>query len=140
MYHFVSWKFWISDFLVFSLTIFPNQSNNYIKFDFQYISTQTLEATQFPLHKSSEHQTAEQYLGSANCVELDLKSVVNLLATGKLQKSTTVYSQYELFYQPWLWIPPYFDWWYHIKTFPGIVDHIKCNQSHFIKAPCCCWI
>ena len=83
----VSWYF-LSRF-------FLNQSNNYIKFDFQYRYIPTLEATQFPLHKISKHQTAEQYLGSANFGEIDIKSDVNRLATGKLPQSTTVYSQYE---------------------------------------------
>ena len=70
MYNYVSHRFLVSDLLVFSVTIFLDQSNNYIKFDLQYISTPTLEATQLPLHKSSEHQTAEQYQGSANLGEI----------------------------------------------------------------------
>ena len=92
MYNWFSHRFYISNFLVFSVVILFKKSKNYIKFDRQYRSTPTLEATQFPLQKSSEHQTAEQYQGSANRVELDLKSVVNILATGKLRKYTTVYS------------------------------------------------
>ena len=67
----------------------------YIKFDLQYRSTPTLEATQFPLHKSSEHQTAEKYQGSTNRGDIDIKSYVNRLATGQIRQSTTVYSQCE---------------------------------------------
>ena len=53
------------------------QSTNYIKFDFQYRYTPKLEVKQPPLHNSREHQTAEQYQGSAGRGELDLKSDVN---------------------------------------------------------------
>ena len=80
---------------MFSVIIVFDQSNNYIKFDLQYRSTPTLEATLFPLHKISKHEIAEQYKGLANRVEQDFKSVVNRLAKGTLWQSTTVYSQYE---------------------------------------------
>ena len=95
MYNWFSHRFYISNFLVFSVVILFKKSKNYIKFDRQYRSTPTLEATQFQLHKSSEHQIAKQYQESDNCGEIDLKSNVNRLATGKLPQSTTVYSQYE---------------------------------------------
>ena len=95
MYHCVSHRFLVSDLLVFFVTIDLDQSNNYMKFDLQYISTPTLEATLFPLHKISKHQRAEQYQVSANLDEQDFISDVNSLATGKLWQSTTVYSQYE---------------------------------------------
>ena len=46
---------------------------------------------------SSEHQMSEQYQGSADRGELDIKSYVNWPASGKLRQSTTVSSQCEQF-------------------------------------------
>ena len=71
-----------------------NQSKNYIKFDFQYRSTVTLEVLQLLLPKISGHQTAEKYQGSANHDELDLKSDVNWPDSGKISIPTTVSSQF----------------------------------------------
>ena len=79
------------------LSQFLKQSNNYINFDFQYRSKPKFEVTQLPLSKISKHWTAEQYQGSADHGELDLKLDVNRPASGKLLKSTTVSSQCEIF-------------------------------------------
>ena len=70
---------------------FSKQSNNYMKSDFQYWSTPTLEFIQVPLHKRRKHQTAEQYQGSADRGELDPKSDVNRLASGKLLLNPLLY-------------------------------------------------
>ena len=48
------------------------------------ISTVTRKDKTFPLPKSIEQQTAEQYQGSANCGDLDLNSDINRPASGKL--------------------------------------------------------
>ena len=71
------------------------QSKNYIKFDLQYQSTATFKVSQSSLPKSKEHPTAEQYTGSPNCVEIDHKSDVHWQASGKLRKSTNVFSHCE---------------------------------------------
>ena len=59
--------------------------------------TSTLEVSKFPLPVSSEHRTSELYQGSEDRGELDIKSDVNRPASGKLRKSTTVSSQWDLF-------------------------------------------
>ena len=76
---------------------FLKHSKHYITFYFQYRYTPTFEVTQFLLHKRSKHWTAEQYQGSDDRGELDLKSDLNRPASGKLQQSTTVSSQFERF-------------------------------------------
>ena len=84
-------------FLVISSHNILKQSKNEKKIDLLYQCTPTLEVTQFHLHKSSKHQPMEQYQWSADCSEIDLKSDVNWLASGELQQSTNVYSQWEIF-------------------------------------------
>ena len=64
----ISWYF---------LSQYLKQLNNFIKFNFQYRYTPTLEVKQCPLHKSREHPTAIQYHGSADLGVIDLKSDVN---------------------------------------------------------------
>ena len=72
---------------------FSKYSNNYLKFNFQFLSTSTLENSQLPLHIRSEHQTAERYKGSANRGGLDLNIFVNKPDSGKMRQSTTLSSQ-----------------------------------------------
>ena len=74
---------------------FSDQTKNYINFNFQFQYTPTLENTLFALHISSEHRTAEQYQGSANCGGLDINTVVNLPSSVKLIQSSTLFSQCE---------------------------------------------
>ena len=82
----ISWDF---------LSQIPRQSNNYIKSNFRIQSRATLEVLQSLLPKSSKHRIAEQYQGSVDCGDLDLKSEVNSLGSGKIRQSNTVSIQCE---------------------------------------------
>ena len=75
-------------------------SNHYINFDLRFWSSAIFEVSLFLLPKSSQHQTADQYQGSANHGELHLKSDVNWPDSGKLRQSASVYSQCERFSIP----------------------------------------
>ena len=135
---FSSRKFLISDFLVFLSQLFI-AVNEFHKVWYP-ISIYTNSGSYIiPITWSSEHQTTEQYQGSADRGELDLKLDVNQPASGKLQQSTTVSSQCEQLYYARIWRPLYFDWRPHFKKIRGIVYPIQCKQKHSKKAPCYIW-
>ena len=58
-------------------------------------SKEIFKGIKFLLTKRSEYQKTEQYQGSSDRGELDIKSDVNIPDSGKLQKSTTESSQCE---------------------------------------------
>ena len=74
---------------------FYKQSNNYINFDSPFQSTATFKYTKLSLPKRNKYLKKEQYQGSADHGEIDLKSDVNQPTSGKLWQSTTVPSQCE---------------------------------------------
>ena len=123
--------------VVISVKIVLNKSKNYIKLHFKFKYTLILEHTQFLLHISTKHRTSDKWQGPADRVGLYLNTVVNQPASGKLQQSTTVSSQRERFYYPWMWLTLYFDWWPHFEKCPVIVYPIKCKKNSLRKAPSC---
>ena len=78
---FLSHKYQIIEFLVFSVKVFWS-----INLDCRFWSTATFKDNKFLLPKRSEQQKTEKYQGSADRGELDLNSDVNLLASGKLRQ------------------------------------------------------
>ena len=62
-----------------------------------YIWQQHSKSQNLTLPISSKNWMAEQYQGSSNCEELDLKSDANRTDSGKLWQSTTVSSQCDRF-------------------------------------------
>ena len=69
---------------------------------------------------------------------VDINTVVNRLATGKLRQSTIVTSQCEQLSYPWMWSNLYFDWWPHFKNLSVIVYPNNCKQISLLKESCCC--
>ena len=75
------------------------------------------------------NSTADQYQGSDNRGDLDIKSDVSQPSSGKIRQSTTVSSQCEQFSYPWTWRPLYFHWWSHFEKRPDVVYPIKFKQT-----------
>ena len=115
---------------------FLKQLTNYIKFYFPYLYTPTLEVIQFPLHKSSKHQTSEQYQGSSDRGGQDLKSELNWTASDKIRQYANIFSQCEQLSQPWTWHLLYFDFWPHFEKHPGIINPINFKQKPLQKLLC----
>ena len=60
-------------------------------------------------------------LGSANHGEVDLDSILNHLASGKLRQSNTVPSQCKIFYYIWMWHIMHVDRWSNFKKRLGVI-------------------
>ena len=67
------------------------------------------------------HSKTEHYQGSDDRSEVNIDSYINCLASGNLQKYTTVPSQCEPLTWTWRWCLLYFDHLSHFKNCPGSI-------------------